>query len=33
MATSRAGVTSQVYCALIASVLLVLCTGRKPTKR
>jgi len=33
MATSRAGVTSQVYCALIASVLLVLWTGRKPTKR
>ena len=33
MASSRAGVTSQIYCALIASVLLVLWTGRKPTKR
>jgi hypothetical protein len=32
-AESRAGVTIQVYCALIASVLLVLWTGRKPTKR
>lgn len=32
-AESRAGVTVQVYCALIASVLLVLWTGRKPTKR
>jgi hypothetical protein len=25
--------TLQIYCALIASVLLVLWTGRKPTKR
>ncbi len=33
MAESQAGVTMQVYCALIASVLLVLWTGRKPTKR
>ena len=33
MAESQAGVTIQVYCALIASVLLVLWTGRKPTKR
>ena len=33
LATSRAGVTSQIYCALIAAVLLVLWTGRKPTKR
>jgi hypothetical protein len=33
MAESPAGVTIQVYCALIASVLLVLWTGRKPTKR
>ena len=32
-AESQAGVTIQVYCALIASVLLVLWTGRKPTKR
>jgi hypothetical protein len=32
-AESPAGVTIQVYCALIASVLLVLWTGRKPTKR
>jgi hypothetical protein len=27
------GLTLQIYCALIASVLLVLWTGRKPTKR
>ena len=33
LAASRAGVTSQIYCALIAAVLLVLWTGRKPTKR
>jgi hypothetical protein len=33
MAESQTGVTLQVYCALIASVLLVLWTGRKPTKR
>ena len=33
LAESAAGVTIQVYCALIASVLLVLWTGRKPTKR
>lgn len=33
MAESLAGVTLQVYCALIASVLLVLWTGHKPTKR
>lgn len=33
MAESQTGVTIQVYCALIASVLLVLWTGRKPTKR
>lgn len=32
-AESQAGVTIQVYCALIASVLLVLWTGCKPTKR
>ncbi len=32
-AESQAGVTIQGYCALIASVLLVLWTGRKPTKR
>lgn len=32
-AESQAGVTIQIYCALIASVLLVLWTGRKPTKR
>lgn len=32
-AESQAGVTVQVYCALIASVLLVLWTGCKPTKR
>lgn len=32
-AESPAGMTLQVYCALIASVLLVLWTGRKPTKR
>jgi hypothetical protein len=33
LAESPQGVTIQVYCALIASVLLVLWTGRKPTKR
>jgi hypothetical protein len=33
LAESQTGVTLQVYCALIASVLLVLWTGRKPTKR
>lgn len=33
MAESQEGLTVQVYCALIASVLLVLWTGRKPTKR
>ena len=33
MAESAEGVTTQVYCALIASVLLVLWTGRKPTLR
>lgn len=33
LAESQAGVTLQVYCALIASVLLVLWTGGKPTKR
>jgi hypothetical protein len=32
-AESPEGVTLQVYCALIASVLLVLWTGGKPTKR
>ena len=33
LAESQAGVTIQVYCALIASVLLVLWTGSRPTKR
>jgi hypothetical protein len=33
LAESQEGVTTQIYCALIASVLLVLWTGRKPTKR
>jgi hypothetical protein len=33
LAESAQGVTTQVYCALIASVLLVLWTGRKPTLR
>ena len=33
LAESPAGVTIQVYCALIASVMLVLWTGRQPTKR
>jgi len=33
MAESSQGMTLQIYCALIASVLLVLWTGRKPTKR
>ncbi len=33
LAESPAGMTLQIYTALIASVLLVLWTGRKPTKR
>jgi hypothetical protein len=33
LAESQEGVTLQVYCALIASVLLVLWTGGKPSKR
>jgi hypothetical protein len=33
LAESPAGMTLQIYCALIASVLLVLWTGRKPTLR
>jgi hypothetical protein len=33
MAESIEGMTLQIYCALIASVLLVLWTGRKPTQR
>ena len=33
LATSANGVAIQVYVALIASLLLVLWTGRKPTKR
>lgn len=33
LAESPSGVMVQVYCALIASVLIVLWTGRKPTKR
>ena len=33
LAESAAGLTIQIYCALIASVLLVLWTGRKPTLR
>ena len=33
LAESQAGVTVQVYLALIASVLLQLCLGRRPNKR
>lgn len=33
LAESQAGVTLQLYLALIASVLLQLCLGRRPTKR
>ncbi len=33
LAESPAGLTIQIYCALIAAVLLVLWTGRQPTKR
>jgi hypothetical protein len=33
MTAAQAGVTIQVYCALIASVLLVRWTGSRPTKR
>ena len=32
-AQSPQGLTLEVYCALIASVLLVLWTGQRPTKR
>ena len=33
IANSKNGVTLQVYCALIASLLITIWTGRKPTKR
>lgn len=33
LALSQNGITIQVYCALIASLLIRLWTGRKPTKR
>lgn len=33
MAESRSGVTIQIYCALIAALLLFLWTGTRPTKR
>jgi hypothetical protein len=33
LALSQNGMTIVVYCALIASLLVVLWTGRKPTKR
>ena len=33
LAESQEGVTIQIYCALIASVLMMLWTGSKPTKR
>lgn len=33
LAESQRGVTIQIYCALIASILLVLWTGARPTKR
>jgi hypothetical protein len=33
LSTNQGGVTIQVYAALIASLLVSLCTGRKPTKR
>jgi len=33
LSDSKEGVTIQVYCALIATVLIALWTGRKPTKR
>jgi IS4 transposase len=33
LALSKNGLTLQVYCALIASMLITLWTGRKPTKR
>src|SRR5262249_58138973 len=32
LSTDRGGLTIQVYAALIASLLVSLCTGRKPTK-
>jgi hypothetical protein len=33
LSTDRDGITIQIYAALIASLLVSLCTGRKPTKR
>jgi IS4 transposase len=33
VALSKNGLTIQIYCALIASLLVTLWTGRKPTKR
>lgn len=33
LASSKNGVTIQIYCALIASMLITIWTGRKPTKR
>ena len=33
VALSKNGLTIQIYCALIASMLITLWTGRKPTKR
>jgi hypothetical protein len=33
LAHSQAGITTQIYCALIAAVLMVMWSGRKPTKR
>ncbi|HBZ55597.1 MAG TPA: IS4/IS5 family transposase, partial [Syntrophobacteraceae bacterium] len=33
LAESPSGVTIQIYCALIAALMLQLFTGQKPTKR
>jgi IS4 transposase len=33
LSTDQGGITIQVYAALIASLLVSLCTGRKPSKR
>lgn len=33
LSTSASGITMEIYAALIASLLVSLCTGRKPTKR
>jgi hypothetical protein len=33
LSTKRQGVETPVYCAIIAGMLMLLCTGRTPTKQ